>query len=546
MIWLIGHDSVVHVKKKFRISHGARLILLRRTLRGNPVLAQLVRELKVPDTLDPCETTAAETEKYTNLVASVVMACPNLESLTGIYPEYDHRFDRLSHALSTRPKLKEHVWVMTGPEWQGNRLQPGNDQQPLVRPAQMDTFIYLHVLWNRLETLFLHSQMSGTIDHYTLIAVLARLPSLQHLYISNFSRFDFGDATLLSLPPLQSLRLEKLQGVSDRGIRHFSSSVSAQALRTLSLIDLEVSGLSTFSKLFASLRNLRSFTLQQEKGLQASDEVLIFQPLIASATVESLHWDVLDSLVANEQLAASVLAGGFPNLRTLRAPSDHSGVLQGVCRPMEQAAISSDKYSFLHRRNPSSGPRGQTPPGNPSSPTMANTGWSKSIPIGHHPASPTKATWGGPKAPRPSELTAYHPLTPPHSTSLSAQPDRRRSLFTARQAAQSRIEDARNSISFRFVIEDEARAVKQILLIPGFAGTSGSPIGFSLQPDVHGSDQALLELADLIDGGRGREKEREVRDGCTGAWNNTCAGGKKWWSHTSRGRWKATELSKFF
>ena len=46
-IQLTGIDSILHTKKKFKMKHGTRLTLLRRTLRTRPDLAEYVKSLKV-------------------------------------------------------------------------------------------------------------------------------------------------------------------------------------------------------------------------------------------------------------------------------------------------------------------------------------------------------------------------------------------------------------------------------------------------------------------------------------------------------------------
>src|SRR5437762_1912411 len=111
-VWIVGSDSGLHTKKKFKMKYGCRLKLLRRTLRENPSLAVFVRELKVPDLLGSLSIESEDRRKYLDVVASIVMCCPSLERLVGFYPTYSHEFDRLRHALSTRTKLQEHVWII--------------------------------------------------------------------------------------------------------------------------------------------------------------------------------------------------------------------------------------------------------------------------------------------------------------------------------------------------------------------------------------------------------------------------------------------------
>ncbi|KAI9871791.1 MAG: hypothetical protein M1830_002451, partial [Pleopsidium flavum] len=343
-IHIVGNDSPAHVKK-FKMKSGARLRLLRRTLRGRRVLAQYVHELKVPD----IESEAGDKSKETiDLVASIVMACPNLERLVGFHTSYDHNFDRLTYALSTRKKLKEHVWIIGENEEitirSHKQLPPG-----LMDSRQADAFLHFHEMWTSLNTLFLHSQNMGILEHDVFLGVFSRLPSLQHLYISNFDIDDFNDTTLQALPALQSLRLQDLHGITDQGLSRLASAPASQTLRRLSLINLEVMSMLVVSKLLAHLTELERFTLIQENSPELPSDALVIQPIVASSSVSFVHWDILMPGSGNDDFANSVLARGFPALRSIRSPSDHQGALQAVCRPRAQIVLASDKYSFAQR-----------------------------------------------------------------------------------------------------------------------------------------------------------------------------------------------------
>ena len=75
-----------------------------------------------------------------------------------------------------------------------------------------------------------------------------------------------------------------------------------------------------------------------------------------------------------------------------------------------------------------------------------------------------------------------------------------------------------------------------------FVGTIGSRITYSLEPDVAGSDDALIDVGDLMGGAR----EASPRDGCTGLWNAANPSGKKWWCHTERWRYRVEDVGRFF
>ncbi len=48
-IILVGNDSSLHLKKKFKMKYGSRLTILRRTLRANAQISAYVKNLKVPE-----------------------------------------------------------------------------------------------------------------------------------------------------------------------------------------------------------------------------------------------------------------------------------------------------------------------------------------------------------------------------------------------------------------------------------------------------------------------------------------------------------------
>lgn len=470
-IHIVGHDSPMHVKK-FKMRHGARLRLLRRTLRARRVLAQYVHELKVPD----MQTETGEKSKETiDLVASIVMSCPNLERLVGFYATYNHEFNRLTHALSTRKNLKEHIWIVGENEDITNRshkqLPPG-----LMDPRQTEAFLHAHELWTSLDTLILHSQNMGIVEHDVFLGVFCRLPSLQHLYISNFDIDDFNDRILQALPPLQSLRLQDLHGITDQGLSRFASAPASQTLRRLSLVNLDIMSILVISKLLAHLTELERFTLMQKNSPELPSDALAIQPIIASSSVSFIHWDILIPGSGDDHFANSILAGGFPALRTIRSPSDHHGTLQAVCKPRAQIVLASDKYSFAQR-------------------------------------------------------SALAKETNKHL----------RNLFAARKKAQERLEEARKTVQFKIVV-DEDGLIRQVYDFNGFFGNISSQITYTLKPDVLGSDNAVIDVADLLDG----TKESNVKDGCTGLWNASHPAGKKWWSHTERYRWRVVNLQRFF
>ncbi|OQD75232.1 hypothetical protein PENDEC_c008G04263 [Penicillium decumbens] len=373
-IHIVGNDSPAQLKK-YRLKRGSRLKLLRRSLRERKLLANLVREIRVPQ-LDLLFTTtkhSAQWEEYRDLVASVVMVCPNLERLLGLSIPYHHEFDRLTHALSTRKRLKEHTWVL-GEAAEVSEVSPRSTSCPgSLGPSQMFEFLEYHVSWTNLETLMLYGlNGNGALEPSVCLRMFGLLPSLRNLCISSFNEDAFADSTLLCLPPLESLRLENLPGVTETGLMQYTSRPESRSLKSLALVEQNIESLLVISKVLSSLRQLERFKfVQTEKCPIMPDEDMILQPILASSSLKFLHWDVacpdpgtaltqLSSLpfqeppkftdTPNSHLAQSILSAGFPCLETLRAPNDVEppGALQAICRPIlnGQALLKPDRYSL--------------------------------------------------------------------------------------------------------------------------------------------------------------------------------------------------------
>lgn len=377
-IQLVGPDdeSMLH---KWNLPSAARLTRLRSTLRADSILATLVRSIHVSDPHIPLYASGGDPnpdyDAFLCVLASIVMECPNLEALTGFYPFYNHTFDRLTHALSTRPKLKQHVWVIAENDDVSARSQtqlaPG-----LLDRFQVDQFLHYHDRWTNLETLMLCSPASlGVIEHQLLIDALYCLPSLAHLCLSSLDGDDFHDATLLSLPALKSLRLEECTGVTEAGLTRWAASPRAFHLERLALMYQQIVNLLSLSKLLASLNCITKFTIVQPDtplSLTSHDQHIIVQPILFSRSLKFLHWDVSRQkgmagsarssfqshhslLEANEHLALSIQHQGFPSLARLRVPSDTRpyGLLQSVCLPttvsLDPRSGDQDALEYFHK-----------------------------------------------------------------------------------------------------------------------------------------------------------------------------------------------------
>lgn len=570
-VQILGADSPAH-RKRFKMAQGCRVTLLRRTLRSNARLAAMVRSLRLPMPVgETCDATPASKaagalsprQVYENRVASLVMACPNLEVLAGPLAAHSHdAFSRITHALSTRTKLKTMNWrIEAAADTGSSPTSGGGSSHDLARPgsspcgstgggvlssaqlllpppldaAQETRFLGHHRAWAALASLSVHCQPGASLAPATLLQrALTCLPSLQHLHLSCVPANAFSDATLLALPRLQSLTLSHVAGISSRGLSAFATRPNSQGLRSLQLRHTSLTSLPALARLFSHLPSLASFALVQDFApLMPSDDdafALWMMPYLASRTLTRLHWDIVSrhghhgrSSDADDILARSIEAGGFPALRTLRAPNDPDGLFQQLCRPLEAIASSADRIWANGGRCGSSHSRGASVGG----------GLSKS------------ASGGGgglPKSATAASLPSFAAAAPPpHGTNLRA----------ARIAAQARLDDARPRFRFQVQVRSEDGHLVDDFGLGGFVGTVGSPIDYCLRPDLGSSDAAggLVDVPDLaMPGGEALRAEDDDDDdgrsvgGCTGSWNwreGVVADKKekeKWW-HTERGRW---------
>ncbi|KAI1347390.1 hypothetical protein F5Y01DRAFT_329725 [Xylaria sp. FL0043] len=530
-IQIVGADSQVQ-KKRFKMSYGSRLVFLRRTLRSNPGIAILVRSLKAPAVPQ-----GVSVESYQNLIASVIMACPNFEKLVGPHQNYDFSFSRLFHALSTREQLTDIHWTLEASKTQRKRrmsnaapmLNVGNpnfqEAPGDLQPEQSDEFRELHMNWANLTTLSIHCLPGATLTPVSLLPdILADLPSLQHLHLSHLPFTAFNDANLLSLPPLQTLTLSHLPGVSSIGLSQFARRPSSQSIRKLTLHHLDVDSLPTIAQILSNLRSLETFALvQSHTPILPEGEMIWLFPYLASATIKKLHWDIpifaTTANIADSILAKSISAHGFPALQTLRTPADPEGIFQALCKPVEKVEMASDRYRGLIAK---AGSRPKSPPETPTTPRTPLT-----------PGSTNS------KSPFGLNFPMDDQLFPSKVSSNLAQ---------SRLDAQRRLEAARNDPRFTFNLVDERGKVLETTQLGGFIGEISSPINYCLTPDPGAVDEngGLVEISDFLGDG-GENLKDGNREGCTGRWN-TYSGAvidkkdrERWW-HAERGRWTPVEL----
>jgi hypothetical protein len=335
-----------------------RIKTLRRTLRESLHIALLVKELHFPDAHEIYQTASTkDRQNIINGLASLVMACPYLERFSGLYLTYDHGYDRLTHALTTRPCLKEKVWVFKADDvgWDDNGVYRKNSRahDPYWNGDNVDAFLHSHDNWACLDTLCLFGQGNcSMMDYRAFIATFRNLPSLKHLKISDFEAEQFNDRTLQAIPPMKSLRLQDLPGLTEKGLIRFANSASAKSIRSLTLINLEITSAVVISRYLANLPNLCRFVLTQEACPTLAPGLDIPSILYRSSTLKYLHWDVLAYGPSHHDLAASIAAGGMPALRTICAPSDDEGLLQALCRPRAQITHPRDLHLVNQINNP--------------------------------------------------------------------------------------------------------------------------------------------------------------------------------------------------
>jgi hypothetical protein len=321
---------------------------LRRTLTDRPQLARFVKEIYVPGAQQLYQRSSAQDRQLliSNL-ASLVMCCPSLERFSGLHMNFDHEYDRLTHALSTRSELKEKVWIFKGIEngydGEGNYRTNARSVRGDGSIDNGDVFLRYHDRWKLLETLMLFGQDTGNLDYRAFVGTFRTLRSLKHLVIAGFNSSQFNDRTMAALPQgLLSLRLQDLPGVTEKGLFRFIDSAVVISLQSLSLINLELKSARHLSRLFSYTPFLKRFIFVQSSSPTTDPSRPLPNPIYQSASLEFLHWDVTPfSNPSLGHLVDSIKHNAFPSLRTLRCPCD-DGSLQALCRPCAQIARPND------------------------------------------------------------------------------------------------------------------------------------------------------------------------------------------------------------
>ncbi|GJC80153.1 hypothetical protein ColLi_02991 [Colletotrichum liriopes] len=451
------------------------------------------------------------------------MACPNFERLIGLHPQYNHSFSKLTHALSTRKRLKHMDWIVEPSPYQrqhrfksssgGNAAalaQPARDYSVTpgdLQPHQSAAFLEFHVDWAHLTTLTVHCLPGATLTPDNLISsALMHLTSLQHLFLSRIPVTAFNDGTLLSLPPCVHY-LSRTSGISA-----LATLPTSQAIQKLTLRHIALDSLPALARIFSNFTYLEAFTLVQSFAPTLPEDTFIWlMPYLASTSLRKLHWDITSNTTnanaADSILARSIAAAGFPSLRSLRAPT----IRRASFRP-----------SAARRRGPTARATVSAAPTDPP---------------------------GAPRSPRPAPATPSRSPTAPASPTATTETYRECSnLHHARLAAQARLEAARAFPRFFVNVIDEDGTVLEKHGLAGFTGTVESRITYNLWPDAGAKDErgGLVEMADLM-ADNGEDVAASGRDGCQGRWNASPTmpdkkDKERWW-HTERGRWYQPELA---
>lgn len=165
------------------------------------------------------------------------------------------------------------------------------------------------------------------------------------------SRQDFHNGSLMALPPLKSLRLEHLEGITDQGIEQLAYTRQSSTLERLSLIALELTSLRTIHMLLGHLVRLKHFVFVQQTSPEPLPSTAYSRAIfdLSSQTLRTLHWSpsLIDG-TATSHLAHSISEGRMPQLRRIKAPTDHDGLLQALCRPLASERLTPDDRAFLH------------------------------------------------------------------------------------------------------------------------------------------------------------------------------------------------------
>lgn len=318
----------------------SQLEMLKDTIARTPGLGFLIHHIRIPTALaKELDVEAFSTSRKSPALDSlqgIVRQCYNLEYMTGYVLPVTTATAPMLEALASRTRLKSHAWNLHSPKG--------------TLPTLAD-FLFCHDNWRVMETLAFAADPGIDLGLGAFSAVLHRLPSLRHLMISGLRQSDFSDTMLLALPPLRSLRLESLEGVTDQGIEQLAYSRLALSLERLSLVGLELLSLQAVQVLLSHLARLRRFVLLQKASPEPPIGVQVASGsrhlTLRSPSLQSLHWDCLIPGSAINWLAEAIEDGMFPRLTNIKVPCDYDGLIQRVCRPVPLQKLTPSDLEYL-------------------------------------------------------------------------------------------------------------------------------------------------------------------------------------------------------
>ncbi|KAF2210642.1 hypothetical protein CERZMDRAFT_45065 [Cercospora zeae-maydis SCOH1-5] len=335
-LWLPNSKAVV--KKRFSaFSAKSKLKVLVETLRKASGLGFLVHHIRVgaelAEQLDAEAFAPFRKDSALDCLQLIIRDCYNLEEVSGFVLPATESTTPVLEALASRKRLKSHAWSLDS-----TRALPG-----------LEHFIFCHDDWVNLETLAIAADPGVDLGIGTISAILHRLPSLKHLAVFGLHRSDFHNTSLLTLPPVKSLRLECLSGLTDEGIEQLSFSRLAFSLERLTLVGLELVSLQTIQTLLSHLTRLKRFAILQESSPEPPMGIFTtnHSMSLSSPSLRHLHWDCLTPGTSLSWLAESIAENRFPRLISIKVPCDYDGALQELCRPIYRERLSTADLEYL-------------------------------------------------------------------------------------------------------------------------------------------------------------------------------------------------------
>lgn len=338
-LWLLQNEP--SKKRKYGLKRSkSRLEFLLRTLVEERSLAQMVHRVSITPSLQrellTPKSFLSRSRHALDLLREMVELCPALEQIDGFLPELAPQYANFFQTMLRRPRLKSLVWWTHLESW---------------FTIDLDRLSQYEHSWQHLHTLVLsqgNSSKSMSTRPGSILRLLQQTPALRSLMLAGLSRKDVNDDTLQLLPALSRLRLDDLVGVTDKGIISLCESENASSLRSLTLSALKVQSMKTISSVLDHchrLERLRFVQMEAPEWYLEND----IDTVLESGSLWYLHWETLVPGNASKAFADAIVQGAFPKLGVIKAPCDHEGHLQAVCRPIHEQELTPDDIKFMER-----------------------------------------------------------------------------------------------------------------------------------------------------------------------------------------------------